>query len=67
MWGRYYYYKLGDFLIYNGVVSEFTSVPLEFQILNIPWNNDLSNPQSALFQQYASGFCAEVWVNVIYV
>lgn len=64
---RYQGYQVGDFLIYDSEVENFTEVPMDFQLLNFTWSPELDDPNSAMYQMYENMFCQEVIVFVMYV
>lgn len=53
-------YMLGDFLIYYEDYTDFTEIPLTFEILNLTWSNALANKNSTEFKYHAQLFCQDV-------
>lgn len=61
----HYYYKdsegvvIGDIFIHINDYAT-TKLPLDLQILNLTWSDELLNPNSFLFQQYSVDLCRDV-------
>lgn len=61
----HYYYKdsegvvIGDIFIHINDYAT-TKLPLDLQILNLTWSDELLNPNSFLFQQYSTDLCRDV-------
>lgn len=61
----HYYYKdsegvvIGDIFIHINDYAT-TKLPLDLQILNLTWSDQLLNPNSFLFQQYSADLCRDL-------
>lgn len=61
----HYYYKdsegvvIGDIFIHINDYAT-TKLPMDLQILNLTWSDELMNPNSFMFQQYSADLCRDV-------
>ena len=55
-------YSLGDFVFYHSTLTDYTEVPLTYKLLDVPWDPELGDPNSSLFQQHEATFCNKVTV-----
>ena len=55
--------RIGNMLIFF-MDYETSKATLDLQALNLTWSNDLLNPNSFLYQQYASRICGDVSIHV---
>ena len=62
----HYYYKDSEGVVIGDIffhIKDYatTKLPLDLQILNLTWSDELLNPNSFLFQQYSADLCRDVW------
>ena len=56
-------YVLGGFLFFKDFYTDYTKVPLTFRVLNLTWDQQLSDKNSAMFQNHAKLFCGDVCIR----
>ena len=58
--GRNEGYRVGDLVLFHGVLGTLTTVQMTYGLLNLTYSAELGDPSSTEFMNHASLFCNDV-------